>query len=164
MEQVYLYRAKFSWGYLFMGLIGIIMIVFPFFIPLTLKLKSLVLLEPPASSYVIQALGVLFVIACAYEFLQNRVINKLPEPIKLSDEGMTCYDAGVLGAKKVYFTYPQVKKIWEKSDDDDGESLILYVGEQEDRHEFFETNFENEEKFQSFKQILLSRCQNLVKE
>jgi hypothetical protein len=162
MNQHFGYRMKYSWGFVWLAGFSVVCIAYSLMQPFNIRFRRLTLLEYPQSNYTVIGVGLLFVAYAVHRFLQIRAANSATMPISFTREGMSF--PYIQGYKVTSATvhFPLVNELWSKSDEDDGDSVVLYVENNKYRFEFFAMNFESLARFEEFSAILEQHCTNIT--
>jgi hypothetical protein len=161
MAQTFTYREKFSWGFLFLAAVGLAGIIYSFAKPFNIRFKNFRLLEYPTSKYVVIAVGIIFILYAIHKYLKMKAVNTAENIILAADHELIFKDLSGYSLTDKRFAFSNVDELWNKTDDDDGESMIIYTNPDQNRYEFFAENFESATAFAEFKKILENKCINI---
>jgi hypothetical protein len=162
MNQSFTYRRKYSSNFVLMAVAGVAGIGYSLVQPFSLGYRRHVILEAPHSNYAVIVVGALFIAYAIHKFFQMRATNTATAPIAVTDAGMTFPYVSGYTATPTTVSFPLVNELWSKSDEDDGESVVLYVENSKYRFEFFAEHFENPERFSEFRSLLEQHCTNIT--
>lgn len=162
MNQSFNYRAKYSWGFSFLALIGIVAIVYAVLQPFNIRLGSRVIFEYPTSMYVVIVIGTLFILYAIHKFLKMRAINSSTEPVVVLDHEIIFNDLVGYSLKRKSVLFTNVNELWSRFDKDDGNSMILYADQSRNKYEFFAENFDSPSLYEDFKNALEANCTNIT--
>ncbi|CAN5172398.1 hypothetical protein BH09BAC5_BH09BAC5_13510 [soil metagenome] len=162
MTTKFEYKEKYSWGFLFLAAVGIGGIIYAAVQPIDIKLGSKTILEYPTSKYAIWAAGALFILFAVHKWLKMKANNSSSEGIVVSGNELQFKYVKGYSVSSQQLLFAAVNELWNKTDDDDGESMILFTEESKNRYEFFSENFETSSQFAEFKKILETQCTNIT--
>lgn len=162
MTQTFNYSPKFSWSFLFLAAVGIAGIAYAFISPFSIRFKNFTLLEYPGSKYAVIAIGILFIVYTIHKWLKVKAMNSAQNLIELSANQMIFKHLEGYTLSNQQLLYFEVNELWNKSDEDDGESIILYTENSKNRYEFFAENFDSAGDFAEFKKWLETKCVNIT--
>lgn len=145
------YRATFSYWVLTPVLIFSGTAFYCFKYNAGMRYRTFRFLEAPNSYYVAGVLAILFLAYAIYKFLKVQRINTNKNPIKISD---TTVSIPTGKSDVVHVPFSNINELWVQYDEDDGESLIVYVNQDKDRYEFFAENFESYDRYTDFKSLM----------
>ena len=160
MRKTFVYKEKFSWGFLFLAAVGLAGILYAFLKPFDIRFKNLTVLEYPASKFAVIAIGILFVLYAVHKYLKMSITSGKENIIVILDDELIFrhLNGYALVSRQISFT--SVEELWNQTDEDDGESIILYADHGKNRYEFFAENFGEKADFEEFKTILEIECIN----
>ncbi len=148
-KKVFVYKVKFSYWVFLPAAILIGFTLYCFFFNTGIGIKRLVL--PAPYSYMITAvLGAIASIYAFNEYKSYKNSTQNSNNIEVNEDGV------VFPYKKSVrrFAFKDINELYEKNDEDDGESFILYIDNEIDgkkRYEFFHDNFESTQEYLEFK-------------
>ncbi|MEM6274615.1 MAG: hypothetical protein AAF735_05180 [Myxococcota bacterium] len=154
MREEFAYRAKPGYYLLFVGLFFGALAVFFGVSGYGLAFRNLTLAPYPWSMVATAVIAALFVIGGMVGLRNAKALNANPNRLTLEESSMS-FPRGA--QEKVVVAYRDVTQFWVKDDKDDGESVILYVGD--DRHEFFAEYFDSSQDYVRFKTTIEQRCE-----
>lgn len=162
MTQTFNYKEKFSWGFIFLALAGIAGIAYSFVQPFNIRFKSFTVLEYPNSKYAVIVIALLFIIYAVHKFLKMKAGSGPDNVIVLSDNQLAFQHLQGYALTSKAISFFEVSELWNNTDDDDGESMIIYTEESKNRYEFFAENFDSTGEFAEFKKWLELKCTNIA--
>jgi hypothetical protein len=161
MVEKFLYRQKFSYGFIVLALVGIIVIIYSLLKQFSITYKNVLLLQYPYSNYAGIGAGILFLLYPLHKYFYMRAINNTTKLIEVTEANVSFPHISMYKSSMKSFKYVDVNELWLKDDKDDGESVIVFANKT-NRYEFFAENFENLTRFSTFKEILQKRCVNIT--
>lgn len=162
MTQTFIYREKFSWGFVFLALIGVAGIVYAFMNPFDIRIKSLRLLEYPNSKYAVILIGLVLILYAIHKYLKAKASSSRANVIVLSDNQFTFQHLQGYSLSSKIVSFFEVEELWNNNDDDDGESMIVFTHQSKNRYEFFADNFNSPGDFAEFKKWLEVKCTDIT--
>jgi len=153
MNQTFNYRQKFYFSYFYPVIAFVVLAVLCEFYSYGIAIKNLHLLAYPNSFYLMCACAVIFGCYVLYKYLNYAKSKKNPNPIKM-EESEFSFPKG--GNEKITVKYNEIKELYNKSDSDDGEQIIIHTKDS-NRYEFSADNFDNVSEFNLFKNAILKK-------
>jgi len=158
MKKTFTYREKFSWGYLFLLAMCVAGIFYALTQPFNIRFKRLELLAYPTSNYVVIAASVLMILYVIHKLLKMKATNSQDNTITVSESELEFKHLKGYSLTNAQVVFGDVNELWNKTDDDDGESMVLYTEKNKNRYEFFAENFASAGEFAEFKKLLEQKC------
>lgn len=159
--QTFVYREKFSWGFLFPAAIGLVGIVYAITNPFHIRFKNLTVLAYPNSKYAVLGIGLVFILYAVHKYLKMKAVNAADHTIVVSGNDIHFKQLNGYTLSGEQVDLASVSELWNNTDDD-GESMIIYTAERQNRYEFFAGNFASASDFAAFKKIMETGCNNIT--
>jgi hypothetical protein len=152
MKETFVYKQKMSFSYFYPVIVFVVIAGICQYFHYGIAWRNLRLLAYPNSVYVSGAIALLLLVFALSRWSAARKSAQNPHPITVDDQGVRFPHKG----GEARFAFTDIEEIYTKSDEDDGNSLILYTRPDGkfQRYEFFEEHFENEEKFRAFSALI----------
>ena len=148
-KKEFVYKVKFSYWVFLPAAILVGLAFYCFLFNAGIGIKRLVL-SPPYSYLVSGIFGAIATVYGMNEYKSYKNSTQNSNNIEVNEDGV------VFPHKKSVrrFAFKDINELYEKNDDDDGESFILYIDNEIDgkkRYEFFHDNFESTQEYLEFK-------------
>ncbi|MFT3704919.1 MAG: hypothetical protein QM802_21310 [Agriterribacter sp.] len=157
--HVFTYRQKISYTHIYPIAAFIVFTIYFGVNQYGISLRKWKLLEYPNSLYALSILSVVFITYALYRFIVRRRALKNPNHIIMKERS---FDFPHGSSGKVSIDYNQVDELWNKTESNDGELIILYVKNPRSRYTFKADYFASNSEFSLFKDMIIVCCSNIT--
>lgn len=160
MKRTFTYREKLNWGYVYLFVGCVVMIIYSLTRPLNIRYRSTQLLTYPESNYLVIAVSVLMILYVIHKLLKMKAVNSENNTIVISDGELDFKYLKGYSLTSVQVLFAEINKLLNENDDDDGESMVIYIkkNKNKNKYEFFAENFASAGEFAEFKKLLEQKC------